>query len=321
MRYRTLGRTALKVSEVGYGAWGIGKALWVGAEDEESIRSLKAARDLGVNFFDTALAYGDGHSERLISRTFGQDKDVIIASKIPPMNHLWTLPSGAPLQETFPKKYVLDCLDASLKNLGREQIDIMQFHTWVDEWAGNEEWLETVHEMRESGKVRFLGISVQSHKPSNVLKALDTGLVDTVQVIHNIFDQSPEDELYPHAEKHNIGIIVRVPFDEGALTGKITPETTFPDGDFRNGYFAGNRKQQVWNRVQAITKDLNIELEQMPEYALRYCLSFPTVSTVIPGMRSVRHVEANIAAGNKGPLPDATVNKLHGHRWVRQFYA
>jgi aryl-alcohol dehydrogenase-like predicted oxidoreductase len=321
MKYRTLGRTGLNVGDIGYGAWGIGKALWVGADDDESIRSLKAARDLGVNFFDTALAYGDGHSEKLISRTFGQDKDVIIASKIPPINRVWSIGRGSPLQDTFPKKYVLDCLDESLRNLGRDQIDIMQFHTWIDDWAGNNEWLETVRQMKQSGKARFIGISVQSHHPSNVLKALDTGLVDTVQVIHNIFDQSPEDELFPYAAKHNIGIIVRVPFDEGALTGNVTPDTKFPEGDFRNNYFAGKRKHDVWEHIQDITEDLNIDVVQMPEYALRYCLSFPAVSTVIPGMRNIKHVESNLAAGDKGPLPTDIIKKLHQHRWVRNYYS
>ena len=321
MNYRTLGRTGLSVSDIGYGAWGIGKALWVGADDEESVRSLKAARDKGVNFFDTALAYGDGHSEKLINRTFGKDKNVILASKIPPINRVWAIGPGSPLQNTFPKKYVLDCLDESLRNLGREQIDIMQFHTWIDDWATDNEWLETVHQMKQSGKTRFIGISVQSHHPSNVLKGLDTGLVDTVQVIHNIFDQSPEDELFPYAEKHKIGIIVRVPFDEGALTGKVTPDTTFPEGDFRNSYFAGNRKRDVWQHLQDITEDLNIDVGQLPEIALRYCLSFPAVSTVIPGMRNIKHVEANIAAGERGPLPVHIIHRLHQHRWVRDYYS
>ena len=321
MKFRTLGRTGLNVGDIGYGAWGIGKAMWVGADDNESIRSLQAARDLGVNFFDTALAYGDGHSERLINRTFGKDKDVILASKIPPLNRVWDVKRGSPLQNTFPKQYVLDCLDESLRNLGRDQLDIMQFHTWIDDWATDAEWLDTIRLMKKSGKVRFIGISVQSHDPSNVLKALDTGLVDTVQVIHNIFDQSPEDELFPYAEKHNIGIIVRVPFDEGALTGKVNPDTTFPDGDFRNNYFAGNRKRDVWEHIQDITEGLNIDVAQLPEYALRYCLSFPAVSTVIPGMRSIKHVEANTAASDKGPLPADVVKKMHQYRWVRDYYS
>ena len=320
MRYRSFGKTGRTVSEVGYGAWGIGKALWVGADDEESLRSLRAARELGVNFFDTALAYGEGHSERLIAQCFGKTNDVIIASKVPPKDRKWAVSSGAPLDNTFPKQYVLDCLDQTLQNLGRESVDIYQFHTWIDDWAGQSEWQETVRMMKSSGKARFVGISIQNHQPTNVLKALDTGLIDSVQVIYNIFDQSPEDELFPYCQKNGIGVIVRVPFDEGSLTGNVRPDTVFPEGDFRNIYFEGDRKQEVWDRVQAIVRDLGVSLDQLPELALRFCLSHPAVSTVIPGMRNPKHVAANTAASDAGPLPAEVLAKLRGHRWVRNYY-
>ena len=293
MRYRSLGKTGLKVSEIGYGAWGISRAQWVGAEDEESLRSLRAAREAGVNFYDTALAYGDGHSERLIAQCFGQSSDVIIASKVPPKDCVWSVKPGSPLRNTFPKEYALDCLDETLKNLGRKSVDLYQFHTWIDDWASQQEWQETVHEMKSSGKAKFVGISIQSHEPTNALKALETGLIDVVQVIYNIFDQSPEDELFPYCQRHGIGVIARVPFDEGSLTGKITPDTEFPEGDFRNTYFAGSRKQEAWERVLAIAVDLGIGMDDMPQIALRFCLSHPAVSTIIPGMRSTKHVAAN----------------------------
>ena len=320
MKYRMLGRTGLEVSEIGYGAWGISGAQWIGAQDEESVRSLKAARDRGVNFFDTALAYGDGHSERLIRQAFGSSREVIIATKIPPKNQIWRIPPGSPLRDTFPQQYVFDCLDDSLRNLGREQIDLMQFHTWIDDWATNSEWLETVRCMKQSGKARFVGISVQGQQPTNVLKALDTGLIDAVQVIHNIFEQLPEDELFPYAQEHNIGIVARVPFDEGSLTGKIGPNTEFAADDFRSIYFKGERKRVVWERVQAIAEAANVTIDDMPELALRYCLSFPAVSTVIPGMRSVRHVESNVAASDKGALIPDVVTRLRPHRWIRNYF-
>ena len=320
MRYRSFGKTGLKVSEIGYGAWGIGKALWVGAEDEESLSSLRAAHDAGVNFYDTALAYGDGHSERLIAECFGQSPQVILASKVPPKDRVWAVKPGSPLENTFPKRYVLDCLDETLKNLGRESVDIYQFHTWTDEWASEDEWQDTVREMKSSGKAKFVGISIQNHQPTNVLKALDTGLVDSVQVIYNIFDQSPADELFPYCQKNGIGVIVRVPFDEGSLTGKVTPDTTFPEGDFRNMYFSGGRKQEAWERASAIVTDLGISLDELPAIALRFCLSHPAVSTVIPGMRSTSHVAANTAASDAGPLPEETLHKLREHSWVRNFY-
>jgi len=320
MRYRKLGRTNLDVSEIGYGAWGISKAQWIGADDQESVRSLHAARDAGVNFFDTALAYGDGHSEHLISSAFGKTKDIIIASKVPPKHRVWNVSSGVPLATVFPKDYVLECLHESLKNLDRDSVDLYQFHTWIDDWADQAEWQETVREMKRSGKTRFVGISVQSHDPANVIKALDTGLVDAVQVIYNIFDQSPDDELLPYCQKHNIGFIARVPFDEGSLTGKIRPDTKFDPSDFRNSYFSGNRKQEVWDHVQSLVRDLDISVDLLPEYSLRYTLSHPGVSTVIPGMRNVKHVAANAAASDAGPLPAPVLKKLKPHRWVHNFY-
>jgi aryl-alcohol dehydrogenase-like predicted oxidoreductase len=320
MRYRSFGKSGIKVSELGYGAWGIGKSMWVGADDEQSLLSLRTARDAGINFFDTALAYGEGHSERLLARAFGNSRDVIIASKVPPMDRIWAIRSGSPLGNTFPREYVLSSLDQSLKHLGREQIDVYQFHTWHDEWAQQPEWHDTVRELKSSGKVRLVGISIQNHQPANVLAALATGFVDAVQVIYNIFDQSPEDELFPYCEQHGIGVIVRVPFDEGALTGKVTPETQFPEGDFRHVYFSGNRKQEVWDAVQSILRDTGIPLDELPSLALRFCLSPTAVSTVIPGMRSVRNVQANVAASDAGPLSPQTLQKLRPHRWVRNYW-
>lgn len=320
MRYRALGKTGLQVSEIGYGAWGIGKAMWIGADDEESLRSLRAAREAGVNFYDTALAYGDGHSEQLIARAFGNSSDVVIASKVPPKDLTWGVKPGSPLRNTFPREHVLSSLERTLKNLDRDAVDVYQFHTWIDDWVSENEWLQTVRQVKESGKARFIGISVQNHQPANVIKALETGLVDTVQVIYNLFDQSPEDELFPYCQKNGIGVIVRVPFDEGSLTGKLTPDTKFADSDFRNIYFKDDRKQQVWDRVQAIVRDVGISLDELPSLALRFCLSHPAVSTVIPGMRSVSHVAANTATSDAGPLPPDILQKLRRHRWVRNFY-
>ena len=320
MRYRILGRTGLKVSTIGFGAWGIGKTLWVGAEDDVSLRALKAARDAGVNFFDTALAYGSGHSEELLKRAFGRSDDVVIASKVPPKNFTWPASPGIPLQTVFPKRYVLDSLETTLRNLGRDRVDVYQFHVWSDEWANQEEWLDTVRQMRSSGKARFVGISINDHEPTNVLKALDTGLIDTVQVIYNIFDQSPEDKLFPYCRQHDIGVIARVPFDAGSLTGKIRPDSQFAPGDFRNEYFAGNRKQQVWDHVQRLVADSGIRLEQLPSIALRFTISHEAVSTVIPGMRTVEHVAANMAAGEAGPLSQDFLAHLRQHRWERNFY-
>jgi aryl-alcohol dehydrogenase-like predicted oxidoreductase len=320
MKYRELGCTGIHVSEIGFGAWGIGQSQWVGADDDVSLSTLKAARDAGINFFDTALAYGDGHSEQLLARAFAKSSDVVIASKVPPLNRIWPARAGTPLRNVFPAEYVLKSLDQSLANLQRETVDVYQFHVWNDEWAAQDEWLNTVRKMKESGKVRAIGLSINDHQPANGLKALATGLIDAVQVIYNIFDQSPEDQLFPWCGQHGIGVIARVPFDEGSLTGNVRPDTSFPPADFRNIYFKDDRKQEVWAHVQRVLADTQTPIEQLPSLALRFCLTDPAVSTVIPGMRRPERVRDNIAASDAGPLPPAMLQKLRPHRWVRNYY-
>ncbi|NGM85622.1 aldo/keto reductase [Paenibacillus sp. 7124] len=321
MNYRTLGRTGLKVSEVGFGAWGIGKTSWIGADDQESLGALNRSVELGLNFIDTALGYGDGHSEQLVGQVVREHAgSIYVATKIPPKNRQWPARSGVPAQETFTKEHVISCTEQSLRNLGLETIDVQQFHVWSDEWIGTGDWLEGVQKLKEQGKIRFFGVSINDYQPSNAIKLIESGLVDTVQVIYNIFEQSPEDELLPACEKHNIGVIVRVALDEGGLTGKITPETTFEQGDFRNHYFRGDRKREVYERVQSIAADLNISVDGIAETALRYVLSSPAVSTVIPGMRSVTNVERNMKIGDGLGLPQDQLAKLKAHRWVRNFY-
>lgn len=220
----------------------------------------------------------------------------------------------------FTAEHVIASTEQSLRNLGLETIDVQQFHVWSDEWVGQGDWLEGIRKLKEQGKIQHFGISINDHQPNNAIKLIETGLVDTVQVIYNIFDQSPEDQLLPACAEHNVGVIVRVSLDEGGLTGRITPDTTFSEGDFRNSYFQGNRKQQVYDRVQKITADLDISVEQMPEIALRYVLSHPAVSTVIPGMRSVRNVESNMRVGDGQGLTKEQLEKLKAHRWIRDFY-
>jgi len=321
MNYRKLGKTGLEVSEIGYGAWGIGKDQWLGAEDSESLRALNRAIDLGLTFIDTALVYGNGHSERLVGQTVRErDETVYVATKIPPTNHVWPAPSGLHPDEVFPKDYVRECTETSLKNLGLDVIDVQQFHVWQDEWVGEGGWQEAVEELKDEGKIRFFGVSINDHQPENAIRLIQTGLVDTVQVIYNVFDQSPEDELFPACLEHGVGVIVRVPFDEGGLTGRITPETTFDEGDFRNDYFRGDRKREVYERVRAMAGALGVSEDEIASVALRYVLSHPAVSTVIPGMRSVRNVERNMAVGDGKGLPDEQVKLLKSYRWDRNFY-
>lgn len=321
MNYRNLGKTGLSISEIGYGAWGIGKTSWVGASDDESIKALNRSIDLGLNFIDTALAYGRGHSESLVGRVKKERSETIyVATKIPPKNGQWPAQAGVSAAKTFPASHVIASTEESLKNLGVETIDVQQFHVWSDEWVNQGDWLKAVQKLKEQGKIKHFGVSINDFQPENAIKLIETGVVDTVQVIYNIFEQSPEDQLFPACERHQVGVIVRVALDEGGLTGKITPDTTFEASDFRNRYFRGDRKQQVYERVQKIASDLTITLDQVAETALRYVLSHTTVSTVIPGMRSVRNVERNCQVGDGRGLPKEQVEKLKAHRWVRNFY-
>ena len=321
MHLRPLGNTGLEVSEIGYGAWGIGQSMWIGADDDESLRALERAIDLGLNFIDTALAYGDGHSEELVGKTVrGRSETVHVASKIPPKNLRWPASPDDHVDAAFPGEHIRACTERSLRNLGLESLDVQQFHVWHDVWLEQGDWLETVEALKQEGKIRFWGVSINDHQPETALKLVDSGHADTVQVIYNVFDQSPEDELFDAVRQHGVGVLARVPFDEGGLTGAIGPDTEFPDGDFRASYFKGDRKQQVAERVDAIAADLGIERDAIAETALRYILSSDAVSTVIPGMRSLRNVERNCAVGDGRGLPAEQVERLHSHRWVRDFY-
>jgi aryl-alcohol dehydrogenase-like predicted oxidoreductase len=321
MNYRTLGRTGLEVSEISFGAWGIGGGMWKESDDAEAMRALHKAVDLGINFIDTALAYGNGHSERLIGKFLRERKErVYIATKIPPKNQLWPARKGSPVNEAFPKAYIIECTEKSLKNLGVDCIDLQQFHVWVDEWLYQGDWQDAIQKLKEEGKIRAFGVSINDHAPETALELGKSGLANTFQVIYNIFDQSPEEELFPLCIEKKIAVIARVPFDEGSLTGKVTPETTFPDGDWRNRYFRGDRKKQVWERVQLLQKLLDGEAKSLPELALRFCLSHPAVSTVIPGMRTVNHVQTNAAVSDGRLLSDALRAELKRHAWQKNFY-
>ena len=321
MDSRPLGSTGLAVSQLGYGAWGIGRHMWLGADDEESLRALARAFELGVDFVDTALAYGDGHSEELVGTAVRRaGGGVRVATKIPPKNGRWPARPGTPADDAFPADWVVACTERSLRNLGLDAIDLQQFHVWSDEWVDQGSWREAVERLRSDGKIRHFGVSINDHEPENALELIASGTVESVQVIYNIFDQSPADRLFEATQAAGVGVIVRVPFDEGGLTGRIRPETTFPPGDWRHAYFAGERKREVWERVQAIAAALAVDVDELPGLALRFCLSHPGVSTVIAGMRTGEHVAANAAAARLGPLSAAQLEALRRFRWERNFY-
>lgn len=318
MRTRRFGRLGWPVSEVGYGLWGMGG--WSGSDDTQSIAALEHAIELGCTFFDTALAYGDGKSEQLLGQVLARhpDKPLVVATKIPPKNGRWPALPDYELDDVFPADYVRESTEKSLANLGVSTIDLQQFHVWTDEWAGDERWQRAVEDLKRQKLIKGFGISINRWEPTNVLKALRTGLVDSVQVVYNVFDQNPEDELFPLCRELNVAVIARVPFDEGSLTGTMTQGMTWPKGDWRNLYFAPDKLNAILHRVEALRDDVPSGMS-MPELALRFILANPDVSTVIPGMRRKLHVETNLGVSDGEPLDSAVLERLRKHRWVRTY--
>ena len=316
MKYRKFGRTGWMVSEVGYGMWGM--AGWTGSEDAESQQSLQRAVDLGCNFFDTAWAYGDGHSEKLLGQLVraNPDKKLFAATKIPPKNLAWPSRREFTLDDCFPPEHIDQYIHSSLENLGLPSFDLIQFHTWEDSWLEDDRWAKKIDDLRHQGLCSAVGISLNRWEPWNGVRAVESGLVDSVQVIYNIFDQNPDDKLMPACAAMDVGLIARVPFDEGTLTGTLTPESRWPQGDWRNTYFVPQNLKSSLEHVEAI-KPLVPRGMTIPEMAMRFILNNPTVSTIIPGMRKVKNVEANLGASDKGPLPVDLHTKLRKHRWDR----
>ncbi|HEX8474037.1 MAG TPA: aldo/keto reductase [Pyrinomonadaceae bacterium] len=317
MRYRRFGRTGWHVSEIGYGMWGMGG--WSGSDDRESLAALQRAVELGCNFFDTAWGYGEGHSEHLLGELVraNPERRLYTATKIPPKNFQWPSRREFTLEDCFPPTHIEEYVQRSLKNSGLDSFDLMQFHTWEDSWLEDDRWTKKMDELRKQGLFHAVGISINRWEPWNGVRAVRSGLVDAVQVIYNIFDQNPEDELFPACMEMDVAVIARVPFDEGTLTGTLTRESTWPEGDWRNTYFVPENLIPSVERADAL-KPLVPAGRTMPEMALRFILGHEAVSTIIPGMRRVSHVESNISASDDGALPIELHKQLRAHRWDRQ---
>ena len=317
MKYRKLGRTNLDVSDISYGLWGM--SGWSGSDDAASLRGLQTSVDLGCNFFDTAWEYGNGKSDGLLGETLARNKSkrLYSASKIPPMNGKWPATPEYAYQEVFPAGHVFEYAKKIREKLGVETIDLLQFHVWDDSWADEPEFRETVEELKASKLIRWFGLSLNRWEPGNGIAAIRTGLVDAVQVIYNIFDQAPEDELFSVCRELNIGVIARVPLDEGSLGGKMTTETKFPADDWRAMYFGPENLKPTIERVEALKKIVPVGTT-LPEMALRFILSNRDVSTTIIGMRNMNHVKENFATSDAGPLDKALLAELKKHRWDRE---
>lgn len=317
MRERRFGRIGWEIGEIGYGMWGM--AGWTGSDDEQSLAAMQLAVDLGCTFFDTAWGYGEGHSERLLGQLVRANpgRTLRTATKIPPKNRRWPSQRGDRVAEVFPAEYIREYAERSLANLDLPHMDLLQFHVWEDAWAEDASWQRAVSDLRGEGTVGAIGVSVNRWEPWNVMRTLRTGLVDAVQVIYNIFDQAPEDELFPLCRELDIGVIARVPFDEGSLTGTLTRNSRWPEGDWRNSYFVPENLVPTVEHVEALQPLVPASMT-LPELALRFILANPVVDVVIPGMRKPAHVRANMATSDASPLPPALLEQLRTHRWDRE---
>ena len=316
MEYRRFGRTGWNVSEIGYGMWGL--AGWTGSEDQETMASLERAVELGCTFFDTAFAYGDGHSEKLLGKLVREcsDKKLYVATKIPPKNRVWPSKRGSALADVFPADYIKEMTHRSLENLGVGSIDLQQCHVWEDSWAHDTSWQRAIEDLKSEGVIKSFGVSVNRWEPWNGMGAILTGHVDAVQVIYNLFDQAPEDALFPLCKEKDVAVIARVPFDEGTLTGTLSTSSSWPEGDWRNGYFNPANLAASVERAERLRKDLPAGVT-MPELALRWILQNDAVSSVIPGMRKLTNVEANCQVSGRPALDPTTMKTMMSHRWDR----
>jgi aryl-alcohol dehydrogenase-like predicted oxidoreductase len=320
MKYRKLGRSGLDVSEIGFGAWAIGGG-WGPQNEKDSIEALHKSIDLGLNFIDTAAGYGNGKSERIIAEVLKTRKEKVwVATKTPPLPGKWPPSPYCDVDERYPEKYLRENVEERLRNLQTDTIDLLQLHTWTRAWNRNPRPFEILRKLQAEGKIRAIGVSTPEQDQNSVIDLMRGGWIDTVQVIYNIFEQEPAAELLPVAQETNVGIIARVVFDEGALTGKYTAETKFPDDDFRKNYFAGDRLGRAVQRAEKIKADIADTGLSMPQVALKFALMHPAVSSVIPGIRNVAQAEANIGASDLPDLSEATMLKLREHNWQRGFW-
>lgn len=317
LKYRKFGRTELFVSEIGHGLWGM--SGWSGADDKESLDTLQKSLEMGCNFFDSAWAYGDGHSDQLLGKLIKNNpgSKVVAASKIPPKNLKWPASSKDKLSDVFPRHHVIEYTEKILAGIGIECLDVLQFHVWDDSWTDEDEWKQTIADLKAKKLIRFFGLSLNRWEPWNGMKAIQTGMVDTVQVIYNIFDQAPEDKLFPLCEQMGIGVIARVPLDEGGLTGMLTEETRFPESDWRAKYFGPENLPPTVLRANALKELLQNDM-RLPEMALRFILTNKNVSTTIVGMRTLHHLQENVRVSDGISLPDQLLTRLRSHRWDRK---
>jgi len=302
MHYRTLGRTGLQVSDVGFGAMTIGGEIFGATDDQESLRALHRALDLGMNFIDTADAYGRGHSEGLLAQVLKTRRnEVVLATK---GGNQFTVRQGV---RNFDPDYITSALENSLKRLQIETIDLYQLHNPSPEVMRKGEIFERLDRCKHEGKIRFYGVSLE--KTTDGIVAIETGKPDTLQVVYNILHQDPEEQLFPLAQQENIGIIARVPLERGVLSGRFKATNEFSQKDWRAGVFSEEGLRQVQAAVKKLDFLMKGDVPNLAQAALRFVLSHPAVSSVIPGIRTVKQVEDNLVISGK-TLPPEDVKHL-----------
>jgi aryl-alcohol dehydrogenase-like predicted oxidoreductase len=316
--YRTFGRLGWRIGEIGHGMWGMG-GQWKGSNDEEALLALQKSYELGCNYYDTAWIYGMGHSEILFKTALSQQQKegkIYVGTKIPPKNMQFPGKAEYLVSDVFTRDHIIEYANISLENLGVEKIDLLQLHVWDDSWAKDDGWKLAIQELKAQNLITGFGISINKWEPNNILEALQTDLVDAVQVVYNIFEQGPEDVLLPECVKRNIAVIARVVFDEGSLAGNITKDTKFEIGDWRAKFYSEKMIEESLKRIDKLNeiKPTDIELYEM---ALKYVLHNDAVSTAILGMRKVENVVNNFAVSNGVKMSEDLYAKLKPMRWNR----
>jgi aryl-alcohol dehydrogenase-like predicted oxidoreductase len=327
MKSRPYGKHSFHVSEIGYGAWAIGGS-WGAQSDDESLASLHRAHDHGCTYIDTAAGYGNGRSERLIGQVLRERAAakpdaprVTVATKTPATGPgAWPPSPHCRHEDRYPESYLRSNVAERLQNLGTDKIDILQLHTWTRAWNRDPVPFKILRKMQSEGLIGLVGVSTPEHDQNSVIDLMRGGWVDSVQVIYNLFEQEPAAELLEVAKECGVGVIVRVAFDEGVLTGKFNAETKFAEGDFRAGYFAGDRLTRSVARAEKIRADLEGSGFTMAQAALKFVLAHPAVSTVIPGIRTVNQAELNCAVSELPDLSPELLVKLRRHNWRRAFW-
>jgi aryl-alcohol dehydrogenase-like predicted oxidoreductase len=323
VRYRRFGRSDWEVSEISFGAWQLG-GQWGPVDDDESVATLLAAYDAGVNFVDTAQMYGSGRSERVVGRSlreWGQGR-VYVATKAQPVRWPDVSDDDPKFAVLYPTAYLIDQVEQSLRRLGVERIDLFQLHCWAPDGLRNLDWLEALSRLRDAGKIDRIGVSIRDYRPADGVELARSGLIDSIQVIYNIFEQLPARDLFPAAAEGDTAIIARVALDSGSLSGAWDAGTyaTWTPGSVLHTMFRDDRFAETLRRVQEVEKITAPSYDHLAEAAVRFVLDSPEVSTAILGMSTKRRIAENLSYADGAGLAAGLREQLTAYEWRRNYY-